>query len=214
MYVRLEKSWDLKSCKQEPGESLWDYIRRFSRQCNSLPDIVDTDVIGAFLTGTTCKSLVHKLGCRKLRTTCELLDIATNHASIEEAVGAIFTDGRTMGKAKWMEEDEGPTIVHDRRLNPDLPRGTVNLIGAELEIDDPRPRTNRTPQSLHHCSVGKHPCHTNDLATKAYPCKRNQEHKQEQEMQSNRLDYQVESHKLMNGDTVRGQIEPKQNLKP
>jgi hypothetical protein len=90
----------------------------------------------------------------------------------------------------------------DRRLSPDLPRGTVNFIGGELDVDDPRLRTNRTLQSLHHCSVGYHPCHTNDLTTKAYPYKRNQEHKQEQEMQSNRLDYEMGSHKPMNGDTV------------
>jgi hypothetical protein len=41
-----------------------------------------------------------------------------------------------------------------------------------------------------------------DLATKAYPYKRNQEHKQEQEMQSNKHSYEMGSHKLMNGDTV------------
>jgi hypothetical protein len=90
----------------------------------------------------------------------------------------------------------------DRRLSPDVLRGTVNLIGGELDVDDPRLRMNRTLQSLHHCSVSCHPCHTNDVATKAYPCKRNQEHKQEQEMQTNRLDYEMESHKPMNGDTV------------
>jgi hypothetical protein len=47
------------------------------------------------------------------------------------------------------------------------------------------------------------PCHMDDLTMKAYPCKRNQEHKQEQEMQSNKLDYEMGSHKPMNGDTVR-----------
>ena len=36
-----------------------------------------------------CKTLVHKLGCQKLRTTHELLEIATIHASGEEAVGAL-----------------------------------------------------------------------------------------------------------------------------
>jgi ribose 5-phosphate isomerase len=51
-----------------------------------LPDVADADVIGAFLSGTTCESLVHKLGCKRLRTTKELLDIATSHASGEEAV--------------------------------------------------------------------------------------------------------------------------------
>jgi hypothetical protein len=90
----------------------------------------------------------------------------------------------------WLLQRHG-----DRRLSPDLPRGTVNLIGGELDVDDPRLQTNRTPQSLHHCSVGYHPCHMNDLATKAYPCKRNLE-------QSNRLDYEMGSHKPMNGDTV------------
>jgi hypothetical protein len=49
---------------------------------------------------------------------------------------------------------------------------------------------------------------------KAYPRKRNQEHKQEQEMQPNRLDYKMGSHKPMNGDTVLGQIESKQNPNP
>jgi hypothetical protein len=87
-------------------------------------------------------------------------------------------------------------------MSPDLPRGTVNLICGELDVDDPRLRTNRTPQSLHHYSVGYHPCHTNDLAMKDYSCKHNQEHKQEQEMQTNRLDYEMGSHKPMNEDTV------------
>jgi len=30
-YVCLGNSWDLKSCQQEPNESLWDYICRFSK---------------------------------------------------------------------------------------------------------------------------------------------------------------------------------------
>jgi hypothetical protein len=94
------------------------------------------------------------------------------------------------GPGEWMgrvwegreRRGRGRPWAGDRRLIPDLPRGTVNLIGGELDVDDPRLRTNRTPQSLHHCSVGYHPCHTNELTTEAYPCKCNQEHKQEQEM--------------------------------
>ena len=64
MYKRLRNSWDLKNCWQKAGETLRGYIRRFSQQCNELPNIVDTDVIGAFLSGTTYESLVHKLGCK------------------------------------------------------------------------------------------------------------------------------------------------------
>ena len=47
-------------------------------------------MIGAFLSETTFESLVHKLGRRGPQTTKELLDIATSHASREEAVGAVF----------------------------------------------------------------------------------------------------------------------------
>ena len=61
--------------------------------CNSLPDIVDVDVISAFLSGTTCESLIQKLGYLKPRTTRDLLDVATNHASGEEAVRAVFNEG-------------------------------------------------------------------------------------------------------------------------
>jgi hypothetical protein len=126
--------------------------------------------------------------------------------AIGEKLGQRPAWGRRVGAAR-AEGGAGRAVAAvsgggDRRLSPDLPRGTVNLIGGDLDVDDPRLRTNRTPQSLHHCSVGYHPCHTNDLATKAYPCKRNQKHKQEQEMQSNRLDYEMGSHKPMNGDTV------------
>jgi hypothetical protein len=52
-YMRPGNSWDLRSCRQQPGESLRDYIRRFSKQRTELPNITDSDVIGAFLTGTT-----------------------------------------------------------------------------------------------------------------------------------------------------------------
>jgi inhibitor of KinA sporulation pathway (predicted exonuclease) len=79
-YVRPRNSWDLKACKQKIGETLRKYIRR-SKQCNELPDIVDADVIGAFISSTTNEALVHELGRNKPRTTRELLDLATSHAS-------------------------------------------------------------------------------------------------------------------------------------
>jgi hypothetical protein len=65
-YVRPGNSWDLKACKHKAGETLCEYIRRFSKQCNELPDIVDADVIRAFISGTTNEALVHELGRCKL----------------------------------------------------------------------------------------------------------------------------------------------------
>jgi hypothetical protein len=89
-YVRLENSWALRSCRQQPGESLRDYIRRFSKQRTELPNITDSDVIGAFLAGTTCRDLVSKLGRKTPTRASELMDIATKFASGQEAVEAIF----------------------------------------------------------------------------------------------------------------------------
>ena len=105
-YVRPGNPWDLRRCRQEPEETLRDFIRRFSKQCNDLPNISDADVIGAFIQGTTSRALVHKLGRKSPRTTKELLDIATAHASGEEAVGATFPKP-SEGKGKEKREEEG-----------------------------------------------------------------------------------------------------------
>jgi len=76
---------------------------------NSLPDVVDVNVISAFLSRITYESLIHKLGCLKPRTTHDLLDVATNHTFSEEEVRAIFSGGRDKGKAKREDQDEGPS---------------------------------------------------------------------------------------------------------
>jgi hypothetical protein len=89
-YVRPGNSWDLRSCRQRPGESLREYIRWFSKQRTKLPNITDSDVIGAFLAGTTCRDLVSKLGRKTPTKASELMDIATKFASGHEAVEAIF----------------------------------------------------------------------------------------------------------------------------
>jgi hypothetical protein len=73
-YVRPGNSWDLRSCRQQPGKSLREYIRRFSKQRTELPNITDSDVIGAFLAGTTCRDLVSKLG-RKTPTKASMAEL-------------------------------------------------------------------------------------------------------------------------------------------
>jgi hypothetical protein len=102
-YVRPGNSWDLQSYRQQPGESLREYIWRFSKQCTELPNITDSDVIGAFLAGTTCRDLVSKLGRKTPTKASELMDIATKFASGQEAVEAIFRkDKQPQG---WQRED-------------------------------------------------------------------------------------------------------------
>jgi hypothetical protein len=57
---------------------------------HQLPNITDSDVIAAFLAGTTCRDLVSKLGRKTPTRASELMDIATKFASGQEAVEAIF----------------------------------------------------------------------------------------------------------------------------
>jgi hypothetical protein len=91
--VRLGNYWDLHSCTQKPGESLRDFIRRFSKRCTELPSVAQSEILHAFLEGTTCRDLVRELGHSPPVDSNELFDIATSFASGEEVVGAIF-DGK------------------------------------------------------------------------------------------------------------------------
>ena len=53
--------------------------------------------------------------CQKLRTTHELPEIATNHASGEEAVGAIFARDQHAAKAKRHDRDRPSSGCADRK---------------------------------------------------------------------------------------------------
>jgi hypothetical protein len=66
-----------------------------------LPNITDSDVIEAFLAGTTCRDMVSKLGRKTPTKVSELMDIATKFASGQEAVQAIFRkDKQPQGRQK------------------------------------------------------------------------------------------------------------------
>ena len=68
--------------------------------------------------------MVHKLGCKGPRTTKELLDISTSHASSEEAVRAIFD--HLKGKAKRDEDaGEGASNCPDKKKNKQWRKGSL-----------------------------------------------------------------------------------------
>jgi hypothetical protein len=82
-------------------ESLREYIRQFSKQRTELPNITESDVIGAFLAGTTCRDLVSKLGRKTPTKASELMDVTTKFASGQEAIEAIFRkDKQPQGEPK------------------------------------------------------------------------------------------------------------------
>jgi hypothetical protein len=52
--------------------------------------VAQSEIVLAFLEGTTCRDIVRELGRSPPVDSNELFDIATSFASGEEAVGAIF----------------------------------------------------------------------------------------------------------------------------
>ena len=98
--MRPGNSWDLKSYRQSPDESLRDFIRRFSKQCTELPSVGDSKIVQAFLSGTSYRDLVRELGRNVPTSVAALLDIATNFALGEEAIRAIFPDNDAKGKRR------------------------------------------------------------------------------------------------------------------
>jgi hypothetical protein len=100
-YVRPGNSYDLRACTQKPGESLRDFIRHFCKHCTELPSVAQSEIVHAFLEGTTCRDLVRELRRSLPVDSNELFDIATSFASGEKAVGAIFDGkkGKSVGDA-------------------------------------------------------------------------------------------------------------------
>jgi hypothetical protein len=101
-YVRPGRSWDLRACTQKPGESLRDFIRRFSKRCTELPSVAQSEIVHAFFEGTRCRDAVRELGRSPQVDSNELFNISTSLAAGEEAVGAIF-DGK-----KGKRADDAP----------------------------------------------------------------------------------------------------------
>jgi hypothetical protein len=159
-YVRPRNYWDLRSCRQQPGEFVREYIRRFSKQRTELPNITNSDVIGAFVASTTCRDLVSKLGRKTPTRASELMDIATKFASGHEAVEAIFRKDKqppgrqqedvpeasaqrgTKKKAKKKSQAkrdaaDADLVIAAEHRNPRKPPGGANLFDKMLKESCP-----------------------------------------------------------------------------
>jgi hypothetical protein len=116
--------------------------RRFSKQRTELPNITDSDVIGAFLAGTTCRDLVNKLGRKTPTRASELMDIATKFASGQEAVEAVFRkdkqpQGRQPDDAPKASAQHGMRKKGKKKLQAKRDAADADLVAA-AEHKNPR----------------------------------------------------------------------------
>jgi hypothetical protein len=106
-----------------------------------LPNITDSDVIGAFLAGTTCRDLVSKLGRKTPTKASELMDIATKFAYGQEAVEAIFwKDKQPQGRQK--EDAPEASVQHGTKKAKKKAQAKRDAVDADLIA----PAEHRNPQ--------------------------------------------------------------------
>jgi hypothetical protein len=61
-YTRPGNACELLHCQQKKGESLYDYIHRFSKRWPKFPTRPTTRSSPLFQDGTTCEILMHRIG--------------------------------------------------------------------------------------------------------------------------------------------------------
>jgi hypothetical protein len=89
MYERLATKNDLKAVRQYKGETLRQYIQRFSQMRNKIPRISNEEVISVFSMGISDIKMREKLSVNdELTSIVRLFEIADRCAKAEE--GRLF----------------------------------------------------------------------------------------------------------------------------
>jgi hypothetical protein len=101
--------------------------------------VAQSEIVHAFLEGTTCWDLVHELRRNSPIDSNELFDIATSFASDEDAVGAIF-DGKKGKRVDDAPAEGGkskePQQKHKRGKNGTKPRREARAQGHDDDGDE------------------------------------------------------------------------------
>nr|AAP54912.2 retrotransposon protein, putative, Ty3-gypsy subclass [Oryza sativa Japonica Group] len=113
--------YDLYNVIQKSGESLRDYIRRFSEQRNKISDITDDVIIAAFTKGIRHEELVGKFGRKPPKTVKLMFEKANEYAKAEDAVTASKQSGPSWkpNKGTPAKGGGGSNNHKDRKRKPE-----------------------------------------------------------------------------------------------
>nr|AAP03401.1 putative GAG-POL precursor [Oryza sativa Japonica Group] len=123
---------------RKPGESLQDYIRRFSEKRNKISDITDNVIIAAFTKGIRHDDLVGEFGCKPPRTVKQMFEKANEYAKAEDAITASKQSGTT-----WKPKKDTPTAGGSGSNNhKDRKRKPEELVATTSPSSRQRSRVN------------------------------------------------------------------------
>nr|ABA99731.1 retrotransposon protein, putative, Ty3-gypsy subclass [Oryza sativa Japonica Group] len=137
-FERPGTHFDLYNIVQKSGESLRDYIRRFSEQRNKISDITDDVIIAAFTKGIRHEDLVGKFGRKPPKTVTQMFEKANEYAKAEDAITASKQSGTT-----WKPKKDTPTAGGSGSNNhKDRKRKPEELVATTSPSSRQRSRVN------------------------------------------------------------------------
>src|SRR6266540_3714325 len=92
----------------EKGKSLWEFIRRFMKNKNTIPGVSDTVVMASIRKGVKDPDLLKKLSRRQLAMVKELFNMADQYANQEDAMAAKNDDRPHHKERKDIPESSKP----------------------------------------------------------------------------------------------------------
>jgi hypothetical protein len=117
----------LHAVRQEPGETLWKFISRFTKGRGTIPRISDASIITAFRQGVRDKKMLEKLATHDVETVPTLFALADKCARAAEGrawhstpqtgttqtggSGAIPRDNRKKKKGRGYEKPQSTALV-------------------------------------------------------------------------------------------------------
>jgi hypothetical protein len=117
----------LHAVRQEPGETLWKFISRFTKVRGTIPRISDASIITAFRQGVRDKKMLEKLATHDVETVPTLFALADKCARAAEGrawhstpqtgttqtggSGAIPRDNRKKKKGRGYEKPQSTALV-------------------------------------------------------------------------------------------------------
>nr|CAE02263.2 OSJNBb0049I21.2 [Oryza sativa Japonica Group] len=136
-FERPGTQYDLYNVIQKSGESLREYIRRFSEQRNKISDITDDVIIAAFTKGIRHEELVGKFGRKPPRTVKLMFEKANEYAKAEDAVTASKQSGPS-----WKPKNTPATGGGGSNNHKDRKRKPEELVATATHSSRQRSRVN------------------------------------------------------------------------